>query len=141
MTDKIFDKYGNELWCERGKVHLRLNGSGRVRFLGTVEGDVFRTFRKDSHRFRVMDGIGFNWHLMKYGKFRNVVVHTEEGEELRTTRKWILRHGRACLPGGRRYELQLFLKISDFAGFVEPEPSASGGRTRAREPVQLPLFA
>lgn len=79
---------------------------------------------------------GFNYHLMKYGRFRNVVVQTDGGE-LKTTRKWILRFGRVSRPAGKQYELQIFLKTSDFKGFVEPpeEPEI-----KRREPVQFKLF-
>lgn len=141
MLSEITDRNGNRLYFQGGEVFLQLRHEGRARKLGEVIGDTLHTVRNlRKHEMLNRHEIGFNWALMKHGKFRNVVVHTEDSEELLTTRKWILRHARACFPGGKRYELQLFLKISDFVGFVEPEEEAHVERTHAREPVQFALF-
>ncbi len=114
MASKLFDKYGNELWCEGGQVRLRLNGSNRVRFLGTVEGGVFRTYRKESHRFRAMGGIGFNWQLMKHGKFSTVEVQLADGRTLRTARERILAEGSPLQFKTEGFELQLFVPLAVF---------------------------
>lgn len=114
MANKVFDKWGNELWCEVGRVQLRLAGSTRVRFLGTVEGNVFRTYRKLSHRFQAMDGVGFNWHLMKRGKFTTVEVEMADGRILRTTRETILEKGAPLHFKSEGFELQLFMPLSVF---------------------------
>jgi len=114
MANRLCDKFGNILTCTRGKVWLRLNGSQRERFLGEVEGDTFRTFRKRAHRFECMDAIGFNWHLMKHGKFRTVEVRLDTGEVLRTTREHVLEFGSVKMFKNQGFELQIFLPISNF---------------------------
>lgn len=112
MASTVFDRHGNELWAENGRVYLRLKDSNRARFLGVVRGDTFRTFRKQVHRFNSMDAIGFNWHLIKRGKFSTVEVELETGEVLRTTRENILEHGSAMMFKG--FELQIFLPVEQF---------------------------
>jgi hypothetical protein len=114
MANRLFDRLGNELWCEHGQVKLRLNGSHRVRFLGTVEGGVFHTYRKESHRFRAMDGIGFNWQLMKHGKFSIVEVQLADGRTLRSTRERILTEGSPLQFKTEGFELQLFVPLTVF---------------------------
>jgi len=114
MANRLFDKFGNELWAENGRVYLKLKDSNRTRFLGVVEGDTFRTFRKQAHKFNCMDAIGFNWHLMKHGKFRTVEVRLDTGEVLRTTREHVLEFGSVKMFKNQGFELQIFLPISNF---------------------------
>jgi len=114
MTNRLFDKFGNELYVENGKVFLRLKESKRVRFLGYIKGDTFYTFRKRMHRFECMDAIGFNWHLMKYGKFRNVEIELETGDVMHITREHILEHGSTKMFKSQGYELQIFVPITVF---------------------------
>lgn len=137
---EIKDRYGNHLYFIGKEVFLRLHSGGRARKLGEVIGDTLHTIRNlNKHEMQNRHELGFNYHLMKYGRFCNVVVHIEDGEELKTTRKWILTFGRVCMPAGKRYELQIFLRISDFTGFVEP-PEEPQPEIKRCEPVQFKLF-
>lgn len=139
---EITDQGGNRLYFQGSEVFLQLKHEGRARKVGEVIGETLHTVRNlRRHEMLNRHEIGFNRALMKHGRFRTVVVHTDDGQELKTTRKWVLTHGRACFPGGKRYELQLFLKISDFVGFGEPEEEPHLEPTHSREPSQLPLFA
>jgi hypothetical protein len=114
MARNLFDKFGNELWASEGRIYLKLAGSERVRFLGVVEGDRFRTFRKRAHRFNAMDSLGFNYHLMKYGKFCFVEVEFDTGEVIRTTREHVLQCGKRMMFRYQGFELQIFVPLSEF---------------------------
>lgn len=114
MASRLFDKYGNELRAENGRVYLKLKDSNRERFLGVVRGDTFTTFRKQVHRFNSMDAIGFNWHLINRGKFHNIEVELETGEVLRTTREHVSKVGKALMFKKQGHELQIFLPVEQF---------------------------
>jgi len=112
--NRLFDKYGNELWCDNQRVYLRLKDSNRIRCLGAVDGDSFYTQRKDLHTMRNLHDVGFNYALMKRGKFKNVVVEFSDGTVLRTTREKILEEGECRHFKSEGYELQIFLPLSQF---------------------------
>lgn len=120
MANRLFDKWGNELWCGSGKVYLRLKGSNRDRTLGEVRGDTFYAYKQQGHIFGgEMDTIAFNWHLMKYGKFSTVEVRLYDGRVLRTTREKILQEGECRQFRGKNFELQLFVRIAMFDEVME----------------------
>jgi hypothetical protein len=122
MASEIFDKYGNKLYSLNGVIHLQLK-SGVRRTIGVIEKDTFITSRKlGVHRFQKMDGIGFNWQLMNKGKFSKVEVALSDGRTLRTTRSWILKHGSTKMFKEQGFELQMFLPLEMFKGFIEAEP-------------------
>jgi hypothetical protein len=122
MLSEITDGDGNLLYWRGHEIFLKLSSGGRTRKLGEVQGETLHTYRDlRKHEMRNYLEVGFNWHLIRFGVFRYVVVHTQEGAEYHTSRKWILRNGRINKPGRRKFELQIFLKLSDFKGFIEPE--------------------
>lgn len=136
---EISDKNGNRLFFKGNEVFLRLRSENRIRKLGEITGNTLHTIRDlGKHEMRNRCEVGFNFHLIKFGRFTNIVVHTQD-EEFETTRRWVLKYGKTCMPGGRKYELQIFLKISDFVGFIEP-PEDPQPEVK-HDPVQPTLFA
>jgi hypothetical protein len=123
MRLELTDNFGNKLYFQGNRVFIALKGEGHSKQIGEVIGDCFVTRRDlDRHEMHNRKEIGFNLSLMKYGRFSNVVVMTTEGTRLETTRRWIMKYGKVNRPGGRRYELQIFLPVDKFCGFVEPPP-------------------
>ncbi len=113
MTNKCFDKYGNEIYCQNKRVYLRLLGESRTRCLGVVDGDTFHTRRKVFlHTMRNQNDIGFNYSLIRYGRFNFVELEQSDGKTLKTTRKNILNNGEC--KHFENNELQIFLKPSKF---------------------------
>ncbi len=120
MAKRLIDRWGNELWCGTGTVYLRLKGSNRDRILGKVRGDMFYAFKEKKHIFGEQgDTIAFNWHLMRYGKFRNVEIRLYDGRILRTTREKILQEGVCRQFREKNFELQLFVRIAMFDEVME----------------------
>jgi hypothetical protein len=113
LTNKCFDKYGNEIYCQNKRIYLRLLGENRTRCLGVVDGDTFRTQRKVSlHTMRNQNDIGFNYSLIRYGRFNYVEVELSDGKTLKTTRENIFKNGE-CKHFGNN-ELQIFLEPTKF---------------------------
>lgn len=121
MANRLFDSNGNEIYCENRRIYLRLKGTSSRRCLGVVEGDTFHTRRKAGrHVMRSQDDVGFNYSLIRYGKFINVEVAVSDGRILRTTRAAILEHGECRHFEGMGYELQIFLRLDQF----QPSPES-----------------
>jgi len=140
MLPEITDSGGNRLFFQGNEVYLQLRSEAKVRKIGEVVGDTLHTIRNLSkHEMHNQREVGFNYHLIKYGRFTKIVVDTLDNQEFRTTRRWVQKYGRCSKPGGQRYELQVFLKLSDFVGFVEP-PEDPKPEPR-RDEVQQTLFA
>ncbi len=115
MPSRICDKHGNEVWCQEGRVYLRLAGSTRTRCLGIIDGEKFCTRRKTGkHVMRTLSDIGFNHALIRSGKFSLVEVELSDGRILRTTRDHILERGVCRNFASEGQELQIFLPITEF---------------------------
>ena len=141
MRNEISDHDGNRLFFDGTWVRLQLKNETRIRTLGEVRGNTFFALRPlTNHEMHNREEYGFNYHLIKYGLFRNIVVRTVVGREYKTTRLWVLKHGKVHRPGGKRYELQVFLHLSEFKGFVEPPPDAAPKGCGREKSVQGTLF-
>jgi hypothetical protein len=143
MLSEITDRSGNRLYFRGSEVFLQLARDARTRKLGEVHGDTLHTVRNLSrHEMMNREEIGFNYELVRYGLFSRVVVHALDGRELRTTRRWILAHGECGTPSRGQYELQVFLRLSEFRGFIEPPPDAPAEPApRGNAALQGSLFA
>jgi hypothetical protein len=140
MDFEFTDRNGHRLFFEGRSVFLELATEKRPRHLGEVDDGTFFTTRNlERHKMRNGDSIGFNLSLIRYGRFSRVVVRTRDGQELRTTRRWILKHGRTSRPGGK-FEVQTFLPVSMFLGFIEPPPDVAENVVTAPANVQGDLF-
>jgi hypothetical protein len=121
MSFEITDRDHNRLYFRGNEIFLQLAIGGKTRRLGEVAGGTFYTLRSTSkHEMRRDEEFGFNYNLIKFGLFKNIVVRSDDGREFQTTRRWVLRYGKPMRPGGTRFELQLFLPLSEFKGFTEP---------------------
>ena len=119
MPFEMTDRDGNKLYFRGNEIFLQLAIGGKTRRLGEVSGGTLHTLRSMSkHEMRKGEQFGFNYHLIKFGLFNRIVVRTDDGRQFETTRRWVLRYGRAGRPGGKRFELQLFLPLSEFKGFI-----------------------
>ncbi len=116
MASEIVDGNGNKISCVNGRVCLQLAGSAKVRCLGIISDGVFNTRRQLSHVMRGQKDIGFNYSLIRRGKFEFVEVELlPEGKIIRTTRSNILENGKVENFKSRGFELQVFLPIDKFA--------------------------
>jgi hypothetical protein len=121
METEIRDKFNNRLFFVGSFAKLQLAGEKRVRILGEVRGDTFVTFRDlELHEMHNRKEIGFNLTLIRYEAFRKVSVITRDGRELQTTKKWILKYGHGGRPGKSHFEVQIFLALDKFCGFIDP---------------------
>jgi hypothetical protein len=138
MQTEIVDGDGHRLYFQGTSVYLQLRGTGKARKLGEVQGDTFYTVRDLSrHEMHHYCEIGFNFSLIRYGLFNKIVIRCPDGLELQTTRRWVLKHGKVNRPG-RRFELQIFLSVGSFTGFMDPPPDPPKAHRRAV--VQGSLF-
>lgn len=115
MATSLFDSAGNRIYCQQRRIYLQLAGTTTSRCLGVLEGDTFHTRRKSGqHVMRSQDDVGFNYSLIRYGKFTHIEVALSDGRILRTTRDRVLEVGECRHFAGTGFELQIFLRLDQF---------------------------
>lgn len=84
------------------------------RYIGKISGDTyFKKVKPEHHKFKKLNSIGFNYELIKSGKFYYVKV--EFGKDiLQTTRLFILHFGKVQTFYKQSFEKQIFLPIEEF---------------------------
>jgi len=99
-----------------GTVHLYLPGKEYKsrRVIGKIVADVFHCERQEKDVFRALNGIGFNYELIRHFEFEKVVVRLSGTKTLVTTRRHILRVGEIRYFKRNDLERQIFLPLSEF---------------------------
>ena len=101
-----------------GKVFLMLPGKEykEKRCLGYIDRDCFHCLRNPhQHIYGTQRALGFNWELMRDGKFDFAVIHTPFGRDvLIASRSKIIRDGKFLEFANNKLEKQIFLPLSEF---------------------------
>lgn len=121
LSRKLSDRAGYQLVRQRNKIRLFLPAGGS-RFVGLIDGNILYTSRDlDRHAMRSLHDIGFNYQLMKRGRFEAVRVRLADGSFLEISRREILEKGECRHFKDQGFELQIFVRLSDFHP-LQPAP-------------------
>jgi hypothetical protein len=87
----------------------------RSRTIGRINAEIYIVERSENCIMRAFNrSIGFNYELMRDGKFKTVVVYFSSGRLLQTTRQTVLDYGHFLHFSKNKLEKQIFLPLADF---------------------------
>ncbi len=133
---------------KEGRIFLRLPGKSykAERCIGRMEGDTLVVERDpERHLFRSSNSYGFNFELIRRGKFKILCVLLPFGERMYTTKDFLLAHGKFLNFQRNQLEKQIFLRLEDFGlekalAWEREQDTTSQGKMKQEKAAQLGLF-
>ena len=122
-----------------GRVFLNLPGKQYKphRHIGDILGDTLYVNRDPSkHFFRQFKGFGFSYELMRYGRFKWIIVHLPSFQQLVTSRLHVLKNGKILNFKRNDLERQIYLPLDEFGIFAAKETEGLSAALAERIGVQ-----